>query len=160
MCTFYWRVWAWACMFTQWYVAKVHTYTHTYTHSAKEVNSADFPCQLLGRHWFKETSICDVSTYLMNPLRSMEALVRYTACLRCFYVSDSFGIHAGPGHNVTRCMCSCVHAAVQALEKGCWCVHLFSVYLCIYRRECVNSELCQRLVWAFVNTLPQPRRPI
>lgn len=54
------------------------THTHAHTNTTQQVNSADFPCQLLGRHWFKETSICDVSTYLMNPHRSMEGLVCYT----------------------------------------------------------------------------------
>lgn len=64
----------------------VHTHLHaatTHTNTTEQVNSADFPCQLLGRHWFKETSICDVSTYLMNPHRSMEALVCYTVHLHC-----------------------------------------------------------------------------
>ena len=98
---------------------RTHTHTHTHTHTTKGVNSADFPCQLLGRHWFKETSICDVSTYLMNPLRSMKALVRYTACLHClacFYVySDSFGIYAGPQH-VQVCVSVC---ASSCLDR-CW----------------------------------------
>lgn len=40
----------------------------------------------------------------MNPLRSMDQLVRYTVCLHCFYVY-SLGIHAGPGHTVPRCVC-------------------------------------------------------
>lgn len=106
-------------------LARVHitqyvegTRIHTHTNTTKGVNSGDFPCQLLSRHWFKETSICDVSTYLMNPLRSMEALVCYTVrlhCLACFYVyCDSFGIHVGLGQNMSRCVCVFVCVTVHA----------------------------------------------
>lgn len=127
-------------------LARVHitqyvegTRIHTHTNTTKGVNSGDFPCQLLSRHWFKETSICDVSTYLMNPLRSMEALVCYTVrlhCLACFYVyCDSFGIHVGLGQNMSRCVCVCVcDRACMMLynwKKSLLINHLFFECICI-----------------------------
>lgn len=89
---------------------QIRTHIHTITNG---VNSADFSCQLLAWDWFKETSICDVSTYLMNPLRSMAALVHYTACLSwldCFYgVLSLLGSMLGHIHvGVSMCVSSCV----------------------------------------------------
>ena len=116
-----------------------HTHTHIYTctHTTEGVNSADFPCQLLGRHWFKETSICDVSTYLMNPLRSIEALVRYTACLHCFYVySDSFQIHAGARPQCVQvcvCVCACSCRDVEK-QKRCADVRIYSPYVFVFTK--------------------------
>lgn len=131
--SFYWHV------YISHNTLKAHAYTHTHTNTTKGVNSGDFPCQLLSRHWFKETSICDVSTYLMNPLRSMEALVCYTVrlhCLACFYVyCDSFGIHVGLGQNMSRCVCVCVcDRACMMLynwKKSLLINHLFFECICI-----------------------------
>lgn len=100
------------------YVSRyVHTYVaNTHTHTPKRVNSADFPCQLLGRDWFKETSICDVSTYLMNPLGSMKAVVRYTACLYC-PACVYLGSWTLLGTYVRPCPGVLVHARVRAVAR-------------------------------------------
>lgn len=100
-------------MLTQTYMLKQHTHTHTYythTNTTEQVNSADFPCQLLGRHWFKETSICDVSTYLMNPHRSMEGLVCYTVHLHSlahFYSNSDYKLNL-----VTTCPGASLHVCI------------------------------------------------
>lgn len=90
---------------------KVLTNTHTYTLLLKESIVLIFPVSFWAGDWFKETSICDVSTYLMNPLRSMDALVHYTACLYwldCFYgVLSLWGSMLGHIHvGVSKCVSS------------------------------------------------------
>lgn len=111
------RMYSYTDIFERYITTHPHTPTHRNTYTTTEVNSADFPCQLLGRHWFKETSICDVSTYLMNPLRSMKALVRYTACRHCpacFYVYTRTLLGSVLDHNMPRCVCasSCLDKSV------------------------------------------------
>lgn len=93
------------------------THTHTHILLLKESIVLIFPVRSWAWDWFKETSICDVSTYLMNPLRSMDALVHYTAWLYwldCFYgVLSLWGSVLGHIHvGVSMCVSSCVDTFV------------------------------------------------
>lgn len=117
------------------------------------VNNADFPCQLLCKHRFKETSICDVSTYLMNPLRSMwsKTLLHSLPSLHGLLLFFLW-LKYGPSHSASRCVSSHVRSAVQhtpnkkrATYTASMCEHFFENQTSQFKYTSRYTGICAQI---------------